>query len=46
MVSGLIEILFVGFMIWLVVCLVCEILNYVKKQRLVKYFGTNRKNVQ
>lgn len=43
MITGMIEYLFIGCMVWLVVCLICEILNIIKKQRLEKYFGTNRK---
>lgn len=46
MITGMIEYLFIGCMVWFVVCLICEILNVIKKQRLEKYFGTNRKNVQ
>ena len=36
MVTGIIEYLFIGCMVWLVVCLICEILNNIRKQRVIK----------
>ncbi len=36
MITGIIEYLFIGCMVWLVVCLLCEILNYIRKQQVIK----------
>lgn len=48
MVTGLIEWLFLGFLVWLGLCLVAEVINNLIKQQVVKNqaeFGTKRKNV-
>ncbi|WP_407206299.1 MULTISPECIES: hypothetical protein [Citrobacter] len=36
MVTGIIEYLFISCMAWLVVCLICEILNNIRKRRVIK----------
>jgi hypothetical protein len=36
MVTGLIEWLFLGFLVWLGLCLVAEVINNIRKQQVVK----------
>ncbi|HEF0011506.1 TPA: hypothetical protein R8G77_000347 [Citrobacter freundii] len=36
MVTGLIEWLFLGFLVWLGLCLVVEVINNIRKQQVVK----------
>ncbi|WP_410688438.1 hypothetical protein [Citrobacter europaeus] len=36
MVTGLIEWLFLGFLVWLGLCLVAEVINNIRKQHVVK----------
>ncbi|ELV5786195.1 hypothetical protein QNC92_000133 [Salmonella enterica] len=36
MVTGLIEWLFLGFLVWLGLCLVAEVINNIRKQQFVK----------
>ncbi|EPQ3345983.1 TPA: hypothetical protein ACHTJK_002855 [Citrobacter freundii] len=36
MVTGIIEYLFIGCMVWLVVCLICDILNNIRKRQVIK----------
>lgn len=36
MVTGLIEWLFLGFLVWLGLCLVAEVINNIRKQKVVK----------